>query len=180
MVGFNRIMALVDFSITSLHAAEEAAMIASKFNGELHLLHVAPDSTAAYLAAPEAYFFEVAEDDKQNEIHNKKSLGKIKEDLEQRFEVNIEIHEITGKLYKTVTDLSHALRIELLVLGATKKSWFRELFFENKVKNIMRSVDCEVLCVYRESNSIRLKKMLHPSNKIVQLRDMGQYVISNQ
>ena len=159
-------MALVDFSITSLHAAEQAAMIAAKFNGKLHLVHVLHDMNEAYLAH-RSDFFEPVKDEQQADIPPKKNLTKIKRDLEQRFELRIEVHEVTGKLYKTIKDLSQQLQIELIVLGAAKKNWFRQLFFENKVKNIMRSVDCEVLCVYPGSNSIRLKKIVLPVGKFV-------------
>lgn len=165
--GFNKIMALVDFSPASLHAAEEASMIASKFNGELHLLHVTQHSDAAYLTAPEAYFFEVAKDDKETEAFDKRSLIKIKNDLENRFEVKIRIHETMGKLCKTVREYSRQLQIDLVVLGTMKKNWFKEVFFPSTVKNIIRAVDCEVLCVYPESNSIRLKKIVLPVGNFV-------------
>lgn len=167
MQGFNKIMALVDFSNASYHAVEEAAMIASKFNSELHLLHVSHSSNAAHLTAPEAYFFEVAEDDQKNEAYNKSSLAEIKNDLQERFEVNIEIHEVTGKLYKTIKNYSLDLRIDLIVLGTVKKNWLRKLFSENRVKNIIRAVECEVLCVYPESNSVRLKKIVLPVGNFV-------------
>ncbi len=78
--------------------------------------------------------------------------------------------EISGKLCTAVRDLCLDLHIELLVLGAAKKNWFREIFFENKVKNIMRTVDCEVLCVYPGSGSIRIKKIVLPVGKFVPKR----------
>lgn len=145
-------------------------MIASKFNSELHLLHVTQHSDAAFLTAPEAYFFEIAKDDKENEAFDEKSLIKIKKDLEQRFEVKIEIHEVMGKLGKTVREFSHQLHIDLVVLGTEKKNWFKETFFKSMVKNIIGAVDCEVLCVYPCSKSIRLKKIVLPVGKFVPVR----------
>jgi nucleotide-binding universal stress UspA family protein len=145
-------------------------MIASKFNSELHLLHVTHHADAADLTIPEAYFFEVAKDDKETEEFDKRSLIKIKKDLEQRFDVKIAIHEVMGKLCKTVRDFSHQLHIDLVVLGAVKKNWVKEVFFQSKVKNIIRAVDCEVLCVYPGSNSIRLKKIVLPIGKFVHKR----------
>ena len=142
-------------------------MIASKFNSELHLLHVTQHSDAPYLTAPEAFFFEVAKDDRENEEFDKRSLIKIKQDLEKRFEVKIETHEVLGKLCKTVRAISLDFQIDLIVLGAIKKNWLKELFFQSKAKNIIRAVDCEVLCVYPGSNSIRLKKIVLPVGKFV-------------
>ena len=161
---------MIDFSPASVHAAEEAAMIAAKFNSELHLLHVTPHSEAPYLMAPEAYMSDVAKDDKETEEFDKRSLLKIKNNLEERFDVKIVIHEVMGKVCKTVSDFSHRLHVDLVVLGAVKRNWFKEIFFQSKVKNIIRAVDCEVLCVYPGSNSIRLKKIVLPIGKFVPKR----------
>ena len=145
-------------------------MIAAKFNSELHLLHITPHSDAPYLTAPEAYMFDVAKDDKETEELDKRSLLKIKNDLEERFDVKIGIHEVMGKVCKTVRDFSHRLHVDLVVLGAVKRNWVKEIFFQSKVKNIIRAVDCEVLCVYPGSNSIRLKKIVLPIGKFVPKR----------
>ena len=58
--NFSKILALVDYSTVSLHAAEEAAMIASKFGSELHLLHISAKFDRSYLFVPEAYFFDAS------------------------------------------------------------------------------------------------------------------------
>lgn len=167
---FNRILALVDFSETSLHAMEEAALIASKFHSELHLLHVSANSNASYLVAPEAYFFHVAEDDKGDLSINMTRLKKLKIELQKRFEVNIFFHEANGKLSEIVSKYAHDHHINLIVLGAKRKNWFNELFSESIAKSIIKSVDSEVLCVYPESTSIRLKKIVLPIGKFIPKR----------
>ena len=167
---FNRILALIDFSQTSLHATEEAALIASKFNSELHLLHVSSNSNASYLVAPEAYFFHVAEDEKEGLSINMARLKKLKLELQKRFEINIYFHEANGKLCEVVSKYSHDIHINLIVLGAKRKNWFKELVSESKAKSIIRSVNSEVLCVYPESNSFRLKKIVLPIGKFIPKR----------
>ena len=107
--GFKRILVLIDFSGASFQAAEEAAMIATKFNGELHLLHVSSNSGLSWLLAPEA-----------NQNGNV-LLDKIKIDLEKRFELTIECHETDGKLCETINKYVDTLRIDLVVLGAKKR-----------------------------------------------------------
>ena len=59
--GFKRILSLVDYADTSLHAVEEAAFIASKFDSELHLLHVSSNSNSSYLISPGAFFLNTVE-----------------------------------------------------------------------------------------------------------------------
>jgi len=149
--GFSKILALVDFSDTSFHVCEEAAMIASKFNGDLYLLHVSPASgSSSYFSTPGSISV------------NKARLKIIRTELEHRFDLNIEVHEATGKLLRMVSKYVDKLHIDLVVLGAKRKNWFKDVFFESNTKKIIRSVNSEVLCVYPNSNSNRLKKIVLP------------------
>jgi nucleotide-binding universal stress UspA family protein len=163
---FRKILTLVDFSRASFHAAEEAAMIASKFNSELHILHVSSNSRLPWILAPEVKFFHLAEEDRSVKVQ----LRRLKMELEERFQLDIECHETKGKLKETVNDYIRDLQIDLVVLGAKKTNWLKELFLESKAKDIIRSVDCEVLCVYPDSNSNRLKKIVLPVGKFIPKR----------
>src|SRR6185503_11394182 len=119
---FKKILTLIDFSSSSLHAADEAALIASKFNSQLHLLHVSPYSNPSYLLVPEVYFLKIAGNVKKSEELNIDKLRKIKEDLESRFGIDVEIHETQGKLCETVSKYVHDLNTDLIVLGANRKN----------------------------------------------------------
>ncbi len=166
---FKRILVLTDFSAASIHAVEEAAMIATKFNSVLHLLHVSSNSILSWLVTPEAYFIHLAGNNK--EIQNSRAiLEKIKIELVKRVELTIECHEAEGKLCETVNRYVDTLQIDLVVLGAKRENWFKELLFESKAKDIIRSVNSEVLCVYPESNSNRLKKIVLPIGKYIPKR----------
>ena len=148
---FNRILSLVDFSRGSLQALEEAAMIASKFNSELHLLQVVTNIDPL-------------------KMNNNERSENLKADLYRRYDIAIKYHEANGKIYDAVNKFSSDLAINLVVLGGKKETWFRELFFESTAKKIIRSVHCEVLCVYKDSNSKRLKKIVLPIGKFVPKR----------
>ena len=167
---FKNILLLTDFSEASFHAAEEAAMIATKFNSELHILHVSSNSKLSWLLAPEAYFFHLAQNDNEKKQSNQVLLEKLKIEVEKRFELNIECHEAEGKLCEVVNKYVDDLQIDLVVLGAKKENWFKEFLFESKAKDIIRSVNSEVLCVYPESNSNRLKKIVLPIGKYIPKR----------
>lgn len=168
--GFKRILVLMDFSRASFQATEEAAMIATKFNSELHLLHVSSRSGLSWLLGPQAYFFHLAENTRKENQNRKAILDKIKIDLEKRFELTIECHVTQGKLCETVNKYVDTLRIDLVVLGAKKENWFKEFLFESRAKDIIRSVNSEVLCVYPESNSNKLKKIVLPIGKYIPKR----------
>lgn len=163
--GFKRILTLIDFSEASLHAVDEAALIASKFNSKLHLLHVT-NSTPSYLLTPEIYVLKIA-DDSDTPVEK---LKKIKQDLDDRFGIDIEYHEAEGKLREIVNKHAQQLNADLVVLGTHRENWFRELFFKNKAREIIKSVNTEVLCVYPDSNSNRLKKIVLPIGKFIPKR----------
>lgn len=156
---FNRILSLVDFSKTSLQASAEAALIASKFNSELHLLHVV--STPGH---------KKLNGHARKQENKKDELEELKAALQDQYDIGIVCHEINGKLIEVVNKFSTDLSINLVVLAAKKESWLREFLFESTAKKIIRSVDCEVLCVYEDSNSCRLKKIVLPIGKFIPKR----------
>jgi nucleotide-binding universal stress UspA family protein len=166
---FTKILLLTDFSAASFHAAEEAAMIAAKFNSELHILHVSSTSRLSRLLAPETNFFHVAKTEEKYPSANS-LLKKLKIELEERFGLDVQCYEADGKLCETVNKYVDELRIDLVVLGAKKENWLKELLFESKAKDIVRTVNSEVLCVYPESNSTRLKKIVLPIGKHIPKR----------
>lgn len=156
---FNRILSLVDFSKTSLHASEEAALIASKFNSELHLLHVVSGSDQ-----------EKTHGNDGDQKNNKERLETLKTTLQTRYEIAINCHEVNGKVIEVVNKFSSDLTINLVVLAAKRESWLREFLFESTAKKIIRCVDSEVLCIYEGSNSNRLKKIVLPIGKFIPKR----------
>src|SRR6185436_10302228 len=133
---FKKILTLIDFSNASLHAAEEAALIASKFKSQLHLLHVNTNANASYLLVPEIYFLKIAGRDKNNVDSVAERLRKIKEDLDTRFGIDVQYHEAEGKLCEMVNKQALELNADLVVLGVNHDNWFKDLFSKNKTRNI--------------------------------------------
>ena len=167
--GFKNILTLIDFSEVSLRAADEAALISSKFNSRLHLLHITK-TDPSYLLTPEIYLLKIAGRTKKNFDPVAEKLETRKEDLVARFGIDVIYHETEGRLCETVSKKARELNADLIVLGVDHTNWFRELFFKNKVKNIIKSVDTEVLCVYPESKSNKLKKIVLPIGKFIPKR----------
>ncbi|HET9746013.1 MAG TPA: universal stress protein, partial [Chitinophagaceae bacterium] len=143
---FKNILTLVDFSRASLHAAEEASLIASKFNSRLHLLYVSSNSDSSYLLASKIYLLKIAGSKKNSAEPAIEKLKQLKEDLDKRFGIDIECHEAVGQLCDTVNKFAHDLNTDLVVLGVNRESWFKALFFEDEIRGIIKCVDAEVLC----------------------------------
>lgn len=167
---FKNILTLIDFSRASLHAAEEAAVIASKFNSHLHLLHVSSNSKSANTASPGLLMEKLKTNSGSSSWQPADRLQNLKEDLDTRYGIEAAYHVAEGKLCETVNSYAHELKADLVVLGVNRENWFRELFFEDKVRNIIKLVDAEVWCVYPESRSHRLKKIVLPIGKFVPKR----------
>jgi nucleotide-binding universal stress UspA family protein len=167
---FRRILALVDYCDTSVHAAEEAALIASKFYSELHLLHVSSNSNSSHLIVPDPFFPIITENGEEVYYTNFDKLEQIKRDLDRDYDVSISCFEVRGKFLENVKRHIDEFQADLIVMGANKENWFKELFFESKAKSIIKNVECEVLCVYPESNSKRLKKIVLPIGKFIPKR----------
>jgi nucleotide-binding universal stress UspA family protein len=97
-------------------------------------------------------------------------LKRLKEDLDNRFGIDIECHEAVGQLCDTVNKYAYDLNTDLIVLGVNRENWFKALFFEDRIRSIINCVDAEVLCLYPDSNSNRLKKIVLPIGKFIPKR----------
>jgi len=95
--GFNRILVLVDLSPASIHTAEEAAGLATKFRSELHLLSISPGYSITSRLFPETDYFTTTGNENEISRDNKFRLEKTKIDLENRFGVKIKTQLAKGK-----------------------------------------------------------------------------------
>jgi nucleotide-binding universal stress UspA family protein len=165
--NFCKIVSLIDYSDISLQAADEAAMIASKFGSELHLLHISPQLDASRLYIPKAFFYDVEENGEEAYYENIGQLQKIKLDLLKRYGVSAICFEERGGFVEGVKKHVENSQINLVVVGSKKKTWIAELFSQSKARSIIRALDCEVLCVNAESGSKKLKKIVLPVGKFI-------------
>lgn len=165
--NFSKILALVDYSAISLHAAEEAALIASKFGSKLHLLHVSRKVDRSNLLGSGAYFFDAQENDEQGYYEKVDRLQKLKIDLLRRYDVSSVCFEERGSFLEVVKKHVVDFQINLVVLGSKRRSWLGEIVFQGKATSIIKDLDCEVLCVNPESDSKQLKKIVLPIGKFV-------------
>src|SRR6187431_3630008 len=114
--NFRKILTLIDHTDTSLHAAEEAALIASKFDAELQLLHISPDESSKGLISPGFSFFEGPK--KEEEYYLKvDKLEKVKKELERRFGILITCFENRGDFIEGVKSHVKDFSVDLIVLG---------------------------------------------------------------
>jgi nucleotide-binding universal stress UspA family protein len=168
--GFNNILVIIDFSSASVHGAEEAAAIAAKFSSTLHLLHISSKSSLLDSLFPKINFFHLANDNKEAYRKDKFRLEKLKIDLENRFGIGVLTHEVNGSIKEIANNYVHDLQIDLLVVGAKKRSGLQEFIFENTSRDVFNSMDTEVLFVNPGSDCSHLKKIVIPVGKFIPKR----------
>ena len=167
MERFSRVLTLIDHSDASMHSAEEAAKIASKFNGELHLLHISSSFLRLFAAI---HPFKSNNHRRKNNRAEENRLEKTKIDLENRFRINIKTHAAEGHLKEIVHQYAKEQKIDLVVLNVKKKTGLKEFLLGTVTESIINAVDSEVLCVCPESDCNYLKKIVLPIETSVPTR----------
>ena len=128
--GFGKIRALVDYSTASLRAAEDAALIASKFDSEFQLLHVLPNEKASDLmtAGPEKH--------EQEYVGNIEKFEQINSEFETRYNVSVTCFESRRRFIDVVKRHVKDFSVDLIVLGVRKRYWHDSANIRYRVKRI--------------------------------------------
>lgn len=164
---FKKILVLVDFSPASLHAVEEAAILAVKFNSDLHLLHVSLSPTLSYLLMPEVFMLHMVEDEPELVYQSHKLLNELKWNIANRYSIKIIPHVAKAHFKKAVSELVQYEEIDLVVIGAKRKTGLKHLLFGSAPELVIKAAGCEVLCVYPESDCSQMKKIVIPVESFI-------------
>jgi nucleotide-binding universal stress UspA family protein len=151
---FKVILTLIDFTQASLHAAEEAALIAVKFDSELHLIHIGPDKKSGARIT-------------DNDNLKTDLLENVKKDLEKRFSVRITCFIYEGEFVDIVRKHVKIFSVGLVVMGARKRNWFKEIFIKNKKRLLIKYAGSEFLYVHCDSGTATFKKIVLPVGKFI-------------
>lgn len=164
---FKKILVLVDFSPASLHAVEEGAILAAKFNSVLHLLHVSLSPTLPYLLMPEVFMLHMAKDEPELVYQSHQRLNKMKWDLVNRYSINTIPHVAKDHFKKAISELVQQEEIDLVIIGSNKKARLRNFLFGSVPEMVIKTAGCEVLCVYPESDCSQMKKIVIPVENFI-------------
>ena len=150
ILPYKNIVAAVDFSLASKHAARRAIELARLYKADLTLLHVAPeiipyptyfgDDFSGYVYDPELLM-------KQNEALLEQASQDLKEfiaDLNTDLDIGAEV--LSGDAERTILSFLEAGNADLVVFGGKKKKGFSKLLGSTP-QYIQNHARCETLVV---------------------------------
>jgi nucleotide-binding universal stress UspA family protein len=144
MITLKRILVPTDFSECAQQALTYATELAKRFEAELHLLHVVPPPSTAYMyGAPlprEAlYPIEPAE----------KELGELIVPGAEHI-TQIERTVVTGIPFMEIVQHARKNEIDLIVIGTHGRTGIKHMLMGSVAEKVVRKASCPVLSVRPE------------------------------
>ncbi len=151
MIQLNRILVPTDFSEFSRPAVDYGCAIASRFESELHLLHVVPDPA---LLIPEAGMFSAEAMQAQSDELARKTLLQLNELPGAAWENGKPIcREVRiGTIFMEIIDYARTSDIDLIVIGTHGRSGLMHVLMGSVAERIVRKSPCPVLTVKPEGH----------------------------
>lgn len=143
-----KILAATDFSETSLQAVKTAAVLASQFGAELHILHSVPQyGEPIYRGMP----LPLGEGDSWQDKMNERARKTIDEHLSKLALVEpidaSHIHLAQGPANVTIQSAVHELGIDLLVVGTAARRGLSGILIGNTAERLLPQLTCSVLAL---------------------------------
>ena len=146
MLTLKRILCPVDFSDLSLNALTFAVDLASKFQAELHLLHVfegydeiSLNPETALIPMPEWLI-------KLRQLCHEKLAALPSPDLAARCPALVRAHR-EGPAIHEILDYAAHQKIDLIVLATHGRTGLKHLLMGSVAENVVRSATCPVLTI---------------------------------
>jgi universal stress protein A len=151
MIQLNRILVPTDFSDFSRPALNYGCAIASRFESELHLLHVVPDPA---MLVPDTHAFAVEPMLAQAESIKEDAGEKLQEMPGDGWDngkpVTREVR--VGAAFVEILDYAKANDIDLIVIGTHGRSGLMHVLMGSVAERIVRKSPCPVLTVKPEGH----------------------------
>ncbi len=137
-VRLKSILIATDFSLASLTALTRVLPLARQFNSTVHILHVIQPHGTDLEPAEDSTMYQQAHMEAQHRLEQlDTSVGSVPHQTWLR----------KGKVWETVEDVLQSEHIDLIVVGASRKSELKKFFLESVAETIVREAPCPVLAV---------------------------------
>lgn len=137
-----RLLAPVDFTLASLNALYYAGILAERFGGTIHLLHV----TETHPMAMSDGAMMLMKSDEESAREAKEQLGRLAtEELSPELPVRLLVRR--GQPALEILRAAETLRADLLILTAHRRSVLGRLLLGSTVARVERHAPCPVLVI---------------------------------
>ncbi len=142
MIRHNNILVPTDFSEQSTESLRRAAVLAEKFDAEVHLLHVM--DVAMYFETDMVSAAPIADTDQE---HQTRALRQLKTQAENcGVEAVLHLEESTGGIARHLCDFAKSLPADLIVIGRhEEKSVLQHMLLGATVERVVAHAPCSVL-----------------------------------
>jgi len=155
-----KILVPCDFSKSAIDAYRQALDISAQSNGEIYLLHVIePPLMNDTVLMPTLNF----EEELMKELKGKAQdqFKKLKSDNKTETKVSYDIQY--GAVSSSILESIEKNKIDLIVMGSTGASGFKEYFLGSNAERIVRKSPIPVLVV-KKYNDLPVKNIIFPNN----------------
>ena len=137
---FSKILHANDGSERAFHALALAIAIAKQNNSELHMISV---EEIDYM--PE--FMEEVSEERGTAARRYHSVIQRARGMAEQSRVKLQTHVVAGHPVRDIVDIAGAIKVELLVIGATGHSALYERLIGSRADRIVQLAPCPVLVV---------------------------------
>lgn len=147
-LSMKKLLVPTDFSEQAENALRVAAQIAKKNNGEIYLLH------SIELPLQLATAREQTSGPPESLFYMKLTERRFQEFTQKSYLKGCTVHEIVGRdeIYKEIQTAGEKYDIDLIVMGSTGASGFKEMFVGSNTEKVVRTSAIPVLAI-KGSNS---------------------------
>ena len=134
------ILVPIDFSEQSVIALEQAVSLSKVFNSEIHVLNVISSDFSLSSLFNDS-------DKLEFEKRAKENLNKFLDEMCKKFDVELEGHQVTGKVYDQVVNSANLLDAQFIVMGTSGVAGLKKRFIGSNALRVVREAGKPVITI---------------------------------
>ncbi len=171
-----KILVPVDFSETSLKAADYAVELSVLSSAKIVLLHVVEN----IVATSDPSYFTMSNVNVEKELRelSSKNLEQLAEKLRKKIKTDIETITGWGRTHVEITDLAKKINVDMIVMGMHGVSGPMEFMSGSNTYRVVHDAQCPVLSIPQYLNDGKFKNILVPFRDKSHSREKVDYAIA--
>ena len=167
----SKILIPIDFSNQSMYALNQACSLAQTKNSKVYILSVIEEQNKI-----SSLFLDHQTDILQNKVKSK--LNHICEEMQSKYNIDIEVMVAKGKVYNQIIDVSKMISTDLIVMGTTgsPKEGFKR-FIGSNAERVVRLAQCPVITIKGQNLRNGCQNIILPLDLEKETREKITYAI---